>query len=325
MRSISPIIIADQAKKMWFKIKVLDNYNDIFKVYFWDRTSCLFKNIDCGLNLWIWARFAIEKKLTYIMLGLKKIRVPKSVVLEINDEDNINLDWYDINYPVVVKPNGWEHGDGVSVNLKNKAEVIVWIKNALKYDKEVIIQEFFKWEDFRIIVVNHKFVAAMKRVPAHVIADGIHTIKDLINIENNNPDRAEWHLQALSKILVDNDSIDYIKQQWYDLQDIPEKWKIVYIRKNANLSTGWISVDVTDLIHPEIIKMCEKASKAINLKVCWIDYISEDITKPLKEQKWWIIEINSIPGLRWHHFPAVWKPRNVAKKILELAYKTYHW
>ena len=33
-------------------------------------------------------------------------------------------------------------------------------------------------------MVNYKVVGVVKRVPAHVIGDGVHTIKELVDIVN---------------------------------------------------------------------------------------------------------------------------------------------
>ena len=296
MRSMSSKVIANEAKKMWFRVKELDKDYDIFRVYFGDRTSCLFKNIDCGLNLWIWTRFAFNKRLTYALLKLKGIKIPNSIILKKDKISTFDLNSLTLRYPLVIKPCKGAHWDGVIVNIKNKAELLEWLKTASTYEQDIIIQEFFKWEDFRVI-----------------------------KIENSNEKRGDWHEKPLTRMVIDDDAINYIKEQWFTLNDTPKKWKVIFIRKNANVSTWWLSVDVTDLIHPEIKKLCEKVSKIINLKVCWVDFISEDISKPLKYQKWGIIEVNDTPSIYLHHLPAIWKPRNVAKKILELAYKTYHW
>jgi cyanophycin synthetase len=113
----------------------------------------------------------------------------------------------------------------------------------------------------------------------------------------------------------------YLQSQWLTLESIPLVGQQIFVRKNANLSTGWIAIDMTDDLHPEIKKMCEKATKILWLQVCWIDFLSTDISKPLAEQIWGIIEINATPGLRGHHFPFQGQPRNVAKAILDLAFQ----
>jgi cyanophycin synthetase len=85
--------------------------------------------------------------------------------------------------------------------------------NARKHYKEVIIQEFFKGEDFRIMVVGHKVVAVMKRIPAHIFGDGISTIKDLIARENDNIIRGKEHDAILTHITIDSDVEMYLQSQ----------------------------------------------------------------------------------------------------------------
>ena len=65
---------------------------------------------------------------------------------------------------------------------------------------------------------------------------------------------------------------------------------------NANLSTGGTSIDMTEKIHPFYKKIAIKLTKDMGLRLCGVDLIIEgDITKPAK--KWYVIEINSAPGL----------------------------
>ena len=47
-----------------------------------------------------------------------------------------------------------------------------------------------------------------------------------------------------------------------------------------------------------------------------IDIITDNISKPLTKNSG-LIEVNSCPGVRMHHFPHEGKPRNVAREILK--------
>jgi len=323
MQSISSKIILKEAENMWYVVDIIFDDSDIFTVKKnWQK--CLFKNIDCWANNSLWVKFAKYKSLTYLMLWKDWIKIPQSIIAKKGEQKkkimkNIQTIW--LSFPLVVKPSNWAHWDWVSVNITNEKDLYKAIDRALTFYHHIIIQEFLTGEDHRLIVIDHKFVAAMKRIPAHIIGDGIKSIQELINKENKNPLRGNEHATSLTKIKIDKELKSYITHQWFTLGSIPKKNKMIFIRKNANLSTWWISMDITDKIHPEIKKMAEKASKILWLKICWIDYLSDDITKPLTKQKWWIIEVNHTPWLRWHHFPTIGKPRNVAKAILQLAFK----
>ena len=52
---------------------------------------------------------------------------------------------------------------------------------------------------------------------------------------------------------------------------------MVTLRRNANLSTGGTSTDVTDLVHPEVAAMCCRAAAAAGLDVCGVDVRLADI------------------------------------------------
>jgi len=323
MESISSKIIAQEAENMWYTVNIIFDDSDIFTVKKnWQKR--LFKNIDCWANNSLWVKFANYKSLTYLMLWKHWIKIPKSIIAKKWEQKkkimrSIQEIW--LSFPLVVKPSKWAHWDWVSVNITNEKDLNKAIDRALKFYHHIVIQEFLVGEDHRLIVIDYKFVAAMKRIPAHIIGNGIQSIQDLITQENKNPLRGKWHSSSLTKIKIDKELKSYLSNQWFTLESIPGKNKMISIRKNANLSTWWISMDITDDIHPEIIKMVEKASKILWLKICWIDYLSNNINKPLSYQKWWIIEVNHTPWLRWHHFPTIGKPRNVAKAILQLAFK----
>lgn len=323
MKSISSKIISEEAKKMWWKINVISHDFDIF---FAEKKwkKIMFKNIDCGVNSSLGMRFARFKTLTYSVLSYYNIKVPKSLVIKKWEKISSiikKMKEKNINFPLVIKPAVGEHGNGVSVKIKDSDGIKKATKHALKYHNQVIIQEFLEWEDHRLIVVNHKFIAAMKRVPASITGNWKDSIKILIDTENKNPLRGKKHDKILTKIPIDTELKRYIASQWFTLQSILPKNKKIFLRKNANLSTWWISVDITDQIHPTIKRMAEKASKILWLQVCGIDYLSQDITKPLHQQTWWIIEVNHTPWLRGHHFPAIGTAKNVAKAILQLAFK----
>ena len=92
------------------------------------------------------------------------------------------------------------------------------------------------------------------------------------------------------------------------------------MRRNANLSTGGTSTDVTDLVHPEVAAMCCRAAAAAALDVCGIDVRLADIALPPGQQAGAVIELNACPGLRMHLEPTAGRPRDVAGAIVDRLY-----
>jgi len=77
----------------------------------------------------------------------------------------------------------------------------------------------------------------------------------------------------------------------YTLETVPKKDEVVYLKSTANLSTGGTSIDVTDMMHPENIFLCERISRVIGLDICGVDIMAENLTQPLKDNGGCILEV----------------------------------
>jgi cyanophycin synthetase len=172
--------------------------------------------------------------------------------------------------------------------------------------------------DYRVVLVNGRMVAAAQRIPAHVRGDGSHTISELIDLTNHDPRRGDGHEKPLTKIQADPLVMAILKRQGRGLQDVPARDELVLLRESANLSTGGEARDVTDRVHPTVRRMCERAARAIGLDVCGVDLVVPDIEQPLTSGG--IVEVNAAPGIRMHHFPSQGEPRNVGGAIVDMLY-----
>jgi cyanophycin synthetase len=220
----------------------------------------------------------------------------------------------------VIKPLDGNHGKGASINVKTWEAAAEGLQHAKKYSRRVIVENFITGFDFRVLIIDNKLVAAAKRVPAHVVGDGINSIQQLIDITNQDPRRGYGHENVLTEILIDRDSEDLLEKYGYTLETVPKKKEIVYFKSTANLSTGGTSVDVTDMMHPENIFLCERIARVIGLDICGVDIMAENLTQPLKENGGCILEVNAAPGFRMHLAPSEGLPRNVASPVIDMLY-----
>ncbi|MFV0194423.1 cyanophycin synthetase [Empedobacter falsenii] len=226
----------------------------------------------------------------------------------------------EIGYPIVIKPYNCNHGRGVTTNINLLETAEKALQYAQEFSQKVIVEKFVEGHDFRVLVINKKVVAAAKRIPAHVIGDGKLSINELILIENNNPNRGEGHEQVLTKIKVDQHTISLLKSKNYDLQSIPKKDEIIYLKSTANLSTGGTSIDVTDELHPDNILLAERIAKVINLDICGIDIIASNLSASLYSSGGVVIEVNAAPGFRMHLSPTKGIARNVASSVVDMLF-----
>jgi D-alanine-D-alanine ligase-like ATP-grasp enzyme len=56
--------------------------------------------------------------------------------------------------------------------------------NVFSY-RPVLVEEMFPGRNYRVVVVAGKMVAASERFPSTVVGDGVNSIRELIEIENN--------------------------------------------------------------------------------------------------------------------------------------------
>ena len=225
-----------------------------------------------------------------------------------------------IGFPLVFKPLNGNHGKGATINVKTREEAVEAFAYAQKYSQRVIVERFITGHDFRVLVIDNKMVAAAQRVPANIVGDGKNTIQGLIDIENSDPRRGYGHENVLTEITVDRDTLDLLEKKGYTLETIPPVKEIVYLKSTANLSTGGTSIDVTDLVHPQNVFMCERIARVIGLDICGIDIMAKNLTQLLTENGGVVLEVNAAPGFRMHLAPSEGLPRNVAAPVIDMLY-----
>ena len=74
---------------------------------------------------------------------------------------------------------------------------------AAGYSRRVIVEAMLHGRDYRVLVLNGRMAAASERIPARVYGDGVHSIRQLIEIENAKPERGDGHSKALTAIRID--------------------------------------------------------------------------------------------------------------------------
>ncbi|MCF7845638.1 MAG: N-acetylglutaminylglutamine synthetase [Candidatus Peribacteraceae bacterium] len=208
---------------------------------------------------------------------------------------------------VVVKPSRGEQGFGVSADIrtdKNLQNAVAFLQKA---KCRVLLEEFRKGQDLRIVLINFKVVAAAIRQPAEIIGTGQHTIRQLIQKQSR---RRSASTQGASKIPIDDETKRCVRQAGFKLADTLAKGKRLQVRRTANLHTGGTMHDVTPELHPHLKKVAERAARVLDIPVVGLDLI---IDSP-KKNKYCIIEANERPGLANH------EPQAPVEEFLDFLY-----
>lgn len=261
---------------------------------------------------------ACDKEETKNLLEASEIPVPRGKI--IYDEEDLKAAIDKIGYPIVTKPVNGNHGKGATTNIRTWEDAVVGLKAAKVYGRAVICEKFITGFDFRVLVINYKFVAAALRTPAAVTGDGKHTIQELIDIVNSDPRRGYGHEKVLTAIKIDHFTNDMLEKKGYTLETVLANKEELWLKPTANLSTGGTATDVTDFVHPTNVFMCERIARIIGLNICGIDIMASDLSTPITENGGSVLEVNAAPGFRMHLDPTEGLPRNVAEPVIDMLY-----
>jgi cyanophycin synthetase len=261
---------------------------------------------------------AKDKELTRALLHA--VGVPVPVGRPVEDAEDAWVAARTIGLPVVVKPQDGNHGRGVATNLTTREQVWKAYENARAEGEHVLVERFAPGDDYRLLVIGGRLVAAARREPAQVVGDGRSTIAQLVAEVNKDPRRGDDHATVLSKIYLDAVALQVLTEQGYAADSVPPAGARVLIRRNANLSTGGTATDVTDRVHPEVAARAVEAARAVGLDIAGIDVVALDVSRPLEEQGGVIVEVNAGPGLRMHLEPSAGTPRPVGRAIVEMLF-----
>ena len=266
----------------------------------------------------IGVEIADDKQQTKDLLAKMGIPVPKGYSVETLSEALEAAK--SIGYPVTVKPISGNHGRGITTNILTPDDLETSFQNAKEFSDEFIVEKFLSGADYRMLVINGKFIAAARRDPASIVGDGKSTIRELIDKINLDPNRGFGHEKILTRIKIDNMTERLLKQKQLTLKSVIPKDEKLYIKSTANLSAGGIAIDVTDEVHPITKTIAERIAKIIGLNVIGIDIITSDHRIPLSSENGGIIEVNAAPGFRMHLNPYEGKPRNVAGAVVDMLF-----
>ena len=271
-----------------------------------------------GKTSHIAVELASDKEETNKILGSLGLPVPRQELVQ--SEGAARRAARKIGFPVVTKPYNGNHGRGISIKLGTDEDVVEGFLKAKEISRSVIVETFCEGDDHRLLVVNGELVAATKRTPGHVVGDGTHSIRELVEIVNQDPRRGVGHEKVLTRIELDAQADMMMARVEVTADSVPEAGRVIYLRSTANLSTGGTATDVTDIIHPDNREMAVRAIKAIGLDVGGVDFLSTNIAESYKTIGGGICEVNAAPGFRMHVAPSEGKPRDAAGPVIDMLF-----
>ncbi len=314
---LSTQILMKESIKRGIETKIIDKSENFIVLKKGDKVEYVKQATKTSKDNYVSVLMMENKVVTKNVLNEAGIRVPMGMEFNSLESAIDKVDEF-INMPIVVKPKSTNFGIGISIfqNGGSKDDIIRALNIGFKNDNTVLIEEFIQGKEYRFLVIGDKVAGILHRVPANVMGDGVKNIVELVKDKNLNPLRGKGYRTPLEKIEIDENVELFLKQSNIDINYIPNKDEVVYLRENSNISTGGDSVDYTDDIPERFKNIAVESSKAIGANICGVDMIIKDYRDETSD--YGIIELNFNPAIHIHSYPYVGKERQIANEILKL-------
>ncbi|WP_374537010.1 cyanophycin synthetase [Chitinimonas taiwanensis] len=266
-----------------------------------DRTSAIAEGISS------------DKDLTKQLLKSCGVPVPEGEVV-----DSPQAAWdaaQDIGLPVVVKPSDGNHGRGVTLDLRERADIEAAYHFAERHGSEVLVERFIRGDEHRLLVVGGKVVAAARGETARVTGDGQSTVLALVDAQiNSDPRRGTTEAHPLNRLDIREDTaiLNDLARQSLGPDAVPAQGQRVLIQRNGN-----VAFEVSEQVHPEVAALVSLAARVVGLDIAGVDVVAEDIGRPLHEQGGAVVEVNAGPGLLMHLKPSGGEAQPVGRAIVD--------
>jgi D-alanine-D-alanine ligase-like ATP-grasp enzyme len=185
---------------------------------------------------------------------------------------------------IVVKPCAQWGGRGVSVAVRTVPDLVRAIAFAGKFEDDIVLEECVSGEDYRLIFVDYRYVAAIRRRAARVTGNGRDSIRKLIQAQN----RMERKVDPSHVIPLDAETGRNLIALGLTWATVPKAGREVQVRLTSNYHTGG-SVDiVTREVPAELVKLAGQAARKLGVPVIGIDFLVN-----VKTGQFWLIELSA--------------------------------
>lgn len=194
---------------------------------------------------------------------------------------------------VVVKPLDSTLARGLTLDVMDEAALQQALDYAYKTAGTAIVQEQVIGEEIRFPVIGGRIRAALLRRTPQVAGDGVHTVADLIKLENEA--RAALRMPYVTYPQL---TAALINQKYFTDMTVLEKGQILELGKGTMIKTGASIYNVLDQVHPSYLDDIERLAGLLGFGFVVIDMFLSRFTEPKKEGNYWFIESNNAPVLK---------------------------
>lgn len=202
-----------------------------------------------------------------------------------------------IGYPVVVKPEDLERGEGVSVDVQAEGLQAAFADaHQRSPGKSVLIERQVPGVCHRLFIAAGQLLYAVRRLPIGVYADGRSTLRDLVAAKRDAQQRIPpWKRSGIPSL--DETALHMLQAHGWTPDSVPQAGQFVALRRIESTASGGVDEEITQSIHPDNVSAAIAATQIFGLEVAGVDMISPDIGRPWHANGAIINEVNFAPLL----------------------------
>jgi len=296
-------IIVDEARRRGIGVEVLDEEAGYFSLSFGGRTLVCRESL-CELTSAVAMSRCDDKAVTHRLLRRAGLKVPRQQRVSSLAEAEALLAEHG---SVVVKPARGEQGAGISVDVRSPQALETALASARRISDSVLIEEYVRGQDLRIVVIDFKVVAAAVRRPPEIVGSGQHSVRELIEKQSR---RRAAATGGESHIPLDAETRRCVEEAGFSLDGVLPEGQTLVVRKTANLHTGGTIHDVTSRLSHKLCRAAVATARALDIPVTGLDFIVPSV----EGDDYCIIEANERPGLANH------EPQPTAQRFIDLLF-----
>lgn len=217
-----------------------------------------------------------------------------------------------LDKPVITKPRSGSRGRHTTTMIHTEDELCHAWRIARMISPDVVLEEHIFGSVYRGTVVGGELVGVLAGDPPRVTGDGTSTIRELIEKKN------ETRVAPIGEYKITKLTHEFLKRSGYTLESVVPAGVTIDLSEKIGTSYGGSSAELYDNAHPKIKEYLSRAGAVVADNLVGFDFIIPDPLADPDEQKWGIIEGNTLPFINLHHDPVRGTPRNVAKYVWDL-------
>ena len=200
----------------------------------------------------------------------------------------------DLGYPVVIKPEQGNRGEGVVKDIYTDEQLRRAWPLATAFNSLVLVERQVKGTCYRLFVYDGEVMFVKATLPRMLTGDGRSTLAELMAADAaRQQKRRPWQRDPV--IPLDEETLACFRAQGVAPETVLVEQQAIYVRKVGSLQWGVANIPAASHVHPANLRLAVDATRAMNLCTAGVDLIIADIARPWYEQDCIVNEVNSSP------------------------------